>query len=159
MHNQAPPARTPLLFVLLLAMLAISNPSAIAQSSAEQALLDLANQARAQHNLPPLRWDGALAIAARNHLRWVVRGSDLRHQYLGEPDLATRGANAGARFSTISENIAGHGTDPQSLQQSWMASPVHHRLVGARPLRVANRMAIAAAAQSRPSPIISRKLQ
>ena len=111
MDNHALPARTTLLFVLFLAMLAIHTPSAIAQSNAEHALLELANQARAQHHLPPLRWDNALAIAARNHLRWVVRASDLRHQYPGEPDLVTRGANAGARFSTISENIAGHGTD------------------------------------------------
>jgi Cysteine-rich secretory protein family len=120
MHNHGLPARNPLLLVLLLAMLAIHTPSAIAQNKAEQTLLQLANQARAQHNLPPLRWDGALAIAAQNHLRWVIRNSDLRHQYPGEPDLATRGANAGAHFSTISENIAGHGPT-----QSWMNSPVH----------------------------------
>ena len=125
MDNHALPPRTTLLLLFLLAMFAIHTPSAIAQSNAEHTLLELANQARAQHNLPPLRWDSALAVAARNHLRWVVRASDLRHQYPGEPDLVTRGANAGARFSTISENIAGHGTDPQSLQQSWMASPVH----------------------------------
>src|SRR5437899_9862349 len=125
MDNQGPPARTTLLFVLLLAMFAVTAPSAIAQSNAEQALLQLANQARAQHNLPPLRWDSALAVAARNHLHWVVRSSDLRHQYPGEPDLVTRGANAGARFSTISENIAGHGQTPSDLHNIWMTTPVH----------------------------------
>src|SRR5437879_13481698 len=118
MHNQGLPARTTLLLVLLLAMFAVTAPSAIAQSNAEQALLQLANQARAQHHLPPLTWDSALAIAARNHLRWVIRNpGELRHQYPGEPDLVTRGANAGARFSPISENIAGHGQTPADLPQ------------------------------------------
>jgi uncharacterized protein YkwD len=118
-----------LLLLFVLATTAITASSAIAAqtngSPDEQALLQLANQARAQHNLPPLRWDSALAVAAQNHLRWVVRNSELLHQYPGEPDLATRGANAGARFGTISENIAGHGQTPADLQQIWMTTPTH----------------------------------
>jgi hypothetical protein len=113
--------------------IAITASSAISQNNGtpngspeEQALLQLANQARAQHHLPPLTWDSALAIAARNHLRWVIRNpGELRHQYPGEPDLATRGANAGARFSTISENIAAHGQTPADLQQIWMTTAPH----------------------------------
>jgi hypothetical protein len=50
---------------------------------------------------------------------------ELLHQYPGEPDLVTRGGNAGARFSTISENIAGHGQNPAALQQIWMTTPTH----------------------------------
>jgi uncharacterized protein YkwD len=118
-----------LLLLFVLAIIAIAASSAVAQpngSPDEQALLELANQARAQHNLPPLRWDSNLAIAARNHLRWVIRNpGELLHQYPGEPDLVTRGGSAGARFGTISENIAGHGQTPAELQQTWMNSPVH----------------------------------
>jgi uncharacterized protein YkwD len=119
-----------LLFVLAgitIAASASSQPnSAPSGSPDEQALLQLANEARAQHNLSPLRWDSALAVAARNHLHWVIRNpGELRHQYPGEPDLVTRGGNAGARFSTISENIAGHGPNPAALQQIWMTTPVH----------------------------------
>src|ERR1700737_2054199 len=112
MHSKGK-IRSLVLFVL--AAITIAASSSIAQingtpndtlsgSPDEQALLQLANQARAPHNLPPLRWDAALAIAARNHLRWVIRNpGELLHQYPGEPDLVTRGANAGARFATISE--------------------------------------------------------
>jgi uncharacterized protein YkwD len=118
-----------LLLLLILAIFAVPAPSAVAQANGspdEQALLQLANQARAQHNLPPLRWDSALAVAARNHLRWVLRNpGELLHQYPGEPDLVARGGSTGARFSTISENIAGHGQTPAELQQTWMNSPVH----------------------------------
>ena len=116
-----------LLLFFLLASAAITRSPAIAQGSPdEQALLQQANQARAQHNLPALRWDNALAAAARNHLRWVLRNPDnLQHQYPGEPGLVTRGANAGARFGTISENIAGHGQTPSDLHNIWMTTPVH----------------------------------
>lgn len=89
-------------------------------------LLQLANQARAAHNLPPLEWDNALAHAARTHLQWVVRNpAELLHQYPGEPDLVTRGGSAGARFGTIAENLAGHGDSPVVLQQIWMRTPTH----------------------------------
>jgi uncharacterized protein YkwD len=135
MHSKGK-MRSRLLFFVLAAM-ALAASSAIAQgndtpngtangSPDEQTLLQLANQARAEHNLPPLRWDSSLAIAARNHLRWVIRNPrELLHQYPGEPDLVTRGGNAGARFSTISENIAGHGQTPADLQQIWMTTPTH----------------------------------
>jgi len=132
MHRKGK-ARSLLLFFFVLASVAVACSSAIAAQGSptpngspdEQVLLQLANQARAQHNLPALRWDSSLAVAAQNHLRWVVRNSELLHQYPGEPDLATRGGNAGAHFSTISENIAGHGQTPADLQQIWMTTPSH----------------------------------
>jgi hypothetical protein len=116
-----------------MAIMAVIAPSAIAQSSVspnaspnEQTLLELANQSRAQHKLPPLSWDDSLAKAAQAHLHWVIRNpGELSHQYPGEPDLVARGAHAGARFATISENIAGHGDTPASLHQVWMTSPTH----------------------------------
>lgn len=119
--------RLPLLVCALVISAAIAVP-ALAQPavSPEQTLLQLANQARAAHNLPPLEWDNSLAQAARTHLQWVVRNpSELLHQYPGEPDLITRGGTAGARFGTIAENIAGHGDSPVALQQIWMTTPTH----------------------------------
>jgi uncharacterized protein YkwD len=116
------------LFLLALATLLLTTPRVHAQApgSPEQTLLQLANQARAAHNLPPLQWDDSLAHAAHFHLQWVIRNpGELFHQYPGEPDLVTRGANAGARFGTISENIAGHGDTPASIQQIWMTTPTH----------------------------------
>jgi uncharacterized protein YkwD len=131
MHSKGK-TRSLLLFFVLVSVAVACSSAIAAQASPtpngspdEQALLQLANQARAQHNLPALRWDSSLAIAAQNHLRWVVRNSELLHQYPGEPDLVARGGNAGARFSTISENIAGHGQTPADLQQIWMTTPTH----------------------------------
>ncbi|HEX3373227.1 MAG TPA: CAP domain-containing protein [Edaphobacter sp.] len=127
MHRKSKTKSLLLLFVL--ATMTITASSAVSQgnpSPDEQALLELANQSRAQYHLPPLRWDNALAAAARNHLRWVLRNpSNLQHQYPGEPDLVARGGNAGARFGTISENIAGHGQTPTDLHNIWMTTPTH----------------------------------
>ena len=115
--------------VLTLATLIIAAPVALAQPGAspdEQALLRLANQFRAQHNVPPLQWDASLARAAHAHLQWIIRTpGELQHQYPGEPDLATRGANAGARFGTISENLAGGGQTADELHQALTHSPSH----------------------------------
>jgi len=120
--------RRPLQLLCVLTICVIAATSALAQASgsAEQTLLQLANQARAAHGLTPLAWDDSLARAARAHLQWVVRNqSELLHQYPGEPDLVTRGGAAGARFGTIAENLAGHGDTPVALQQIWMTTPTH----------------------------------
>ncbi len=131
MRNTIKP-RSFLLALLAVIILAAAAPHTRAQSqvppaaSPEQTLLQLANQARAAHNLPPLQWDDSLARAAKAHLQWVLRNpNNLQHQYPGEPDLVTRGADAQAHFSTISENIAGHGDTPDSLHDIWMATASH----------------------------------
>jgi hypothetical protein len=127
MFNQTK-SRRPLFSLLALAIL-VAVPSSIhaqAAPSPAQALLQFANQARAAHNLPPLEWDDTLARAAEVHLQWVLRNpNNLLHQYPGEPGLITRGANAGARFGAISENIAGHGQTPTALHEIWMTTPTH----------------------------------
>jgi hypothetical protein len=116
-------ARRLVLFALILAA-----PLAIAQTRptrAEQTLLQLTNQTRAAHNLPPIHWDSDLARAARVHAQRVLREQgELEHQYPGEPDMTTRGAQAGAHFTTIAENL-GRGPDPVTLHQTWMGSPIH----------------------------------
>jgi hypothetical protein len=112
---------------LLLALL-LAAPSFNAQTppaSPAQTLFQLTNQARAAHNLPPLHWDNALAAAAKVHVQRVRNEpGELLHQYSGEPDLTTRGAQAGAHFTTIAENV-GRGTDIPLIQQTWMNSPSH----------------------------------
>lgn len=139
MHNTIKTRRTPksllsrpLLLLLAITILATAAPHTRAQSQAqpagspEQTLLQFANQAREAHNLPPLAWDDSLARAAKAHLQWVLRNpNNLLHQYPGEPNLVTRGANAGAHFGTISENIAGHGDTPTSLHVIWMTTASH----------------------------------
>ena len=88
-------------------------------------LVQLANQARAQTGAAPLRWDAALATAARQHCLRMAADRSISHQYVGEPDVSERAKQAGARFSLVEENVA-VGPDPATIHNAWMHSP-HHR--------------------------------
>ena len=113
------------ILALLLTFALLSLP-ARAQTPNEQLLLVLANQSRAEHNLPPLTWDPALARAAHAHLVVMARqGGPAEHQYPGEPDLLTRASQANAHFSSIAENVAGSGQSAAAIHQAWMNSPPH----------------------------------
>jgi hypothetical protein len=95
-------------------------------SPAEAALLQMANQFRAQHGVAPLTWNNALARAAREHAKLMVAKSGaLDHQFPGEPDLITRAAQAGAHFGAVAENLGGRGQSPALLHQIWMSTPTH----------------------------------
>jgi uncharacterized protein YkwD len=88
-------------------------------------LLQLANQARTQSGAAPLRWDTALATAARQHCLRMAADRSISHQYVGEPDVSERAKQAGAHFSLVEENVA-VGPDPATIHNAWMHSP-HHR--------------------------------
>src|ERR1700721_3287992 len=79
---------------------------ALAQESAEQQVMDLANQDRAQQGLAPLKWDPALAQAAAEHAQLMAQQPALSHPYTGEPDLVARTAAAGAHFGSIDDTAA-----------------------------------------------------
>jgi len=105
-----------------------SRPSPAASSTAIQPeawlIVQLANQARAQAGAGPLKWDPALALAARQHCLLMAADSSISHQYPGEQDVSARAAQAGAHFSLIEENVAIAST-PAAIHDAWMHSPGH----------------------------------
>jgi uncharacterized protein YkwD len=120
-------------FALMLPLLvaATSPTSAVAQDqglpdlrSQSEQIFALANQARAQAGVGRLAWDPALAQAALNHCRRMAREGPIAHRYGGEPDVATRAANAGARFGVIEENVA-VGPSAEGIHEEWMNSRGH----------------------------------
>lgn len=116
--------------MLLFATLWISQPilaHAANQSKpsvAEQYLFSAVNEERTQRGLSPLRWDEALYEAAKSHAAQMAARRSISHQYPGEPDLASRAHSAGARFSTIAENVA-EGVTAVEIHTAWMNSPGH----------------------------------
>lgn len=90
---------------------------------AEQ-LLALANEARAESGAGRLKWDGALAEAARQHCLRMAAEGPIAHRYGGEPGLAERAGKAGARFGLIEENVA-VGPNAAEIHDEWMNSPGH----------------------------------
>jgi len=89
-------------------------------------LLALANQARAAAGAGPLKWDEALAVAARKHCQRMVDAGPVAHQYPDELGLAERAGLAGAHFDLIEENVA-IGNSAEQIQDAWMHSPGHRQ--------------------------------
>jgi len=112
---------------LALAVLFLSAHWATAQGNpgdSEQVLFRSANRDRAAQGIAPLKWNDALAEAARQHALRLAQQNTLSHQLPGEPGLAERASRAGAHFSTIAENVA-QGPDAQGIHMQWMHSPPH----------------------------------
>jgi uncharacterized protein YkwD len=118
--------RTLLLAVLMVGGL-FSWTSALAQPGAEvaeQQLFQAINRERAAHGLPALKWDDALANAARQHAEAMAAQKAISHTFPGEPSLPSRATRAGARFSWLSENVAA-GPNAENISEQWMQSPNH----------------------------------
>jgi uncharacterized protein YkwD len=116
---------------LLIAVLTIgavfSMTSAFAQpnaTTAGQQLFQAINRQRAANGLPPLKWDEALATAAREHAEVMAAQKSISHTLPGEQSLPSRVTRAGARFSWLSENVAA-GPNAQNISEQWMQSPNH----------------------------------
>jgi uncharacterized protein YkwD len=105
----------------------LAPPPLSSQPSAEEKLLlDDANRERVAAGIQPLKWDDALAAAARLHAQTMASQNLLLHQCLNEPPVDQRAAQAGAKFSMIAENIA-VGPNPETIHNGWMHSPGHRK--------------------------------
>src|SRR5580700_4144940 len=94
-------------------------------NDAEQVLLDLANQARAQAGAPRLTLDAGLCHAARAHAEAMFAARQLSHQFDGEPSLPQRLATATAtQLDQEGENVA-FDFDAEKGHQHLMLSPPH----------------------------------
>src|SRR6266853_3088548 len=117
-------------------------------SAAEQQLLQLANQARAQAGAPPLALDEGLSQAARIHAQAMVDARQLSHQFDGEPSIVERlVAATQLQLDQEGENVA-LDIDPEQAQRHLMLSPPHranllnpaYNVVGLGAVRSADRL-------------------
>ena len=99
-------------------------PAAAQGSGPVQTLFESANHSRTERGLARLKWSSTLADAARRHADRMAAENTLSHQLPGEPGIAERASRAGARFSSLAENVA-EGPSVVSLHQQWMKSPPH----------------------------------
>src|SRR5579863_121652 len=92
---------------------------------AEQQLLDLANQARAQAGAPRLTLDAGMSHAARVHAQAMFAERQLSHQFEGEPSLPQRlGSATHTTLDQEGENVA-LDADAAQAEQHLMMSPPH----------------------------------
>jgi uncharacterized protein YkwD len=133
--------------VVALSVLLVSVPSAsaaeacpAASASASQAskrvlaraTLCVLNNARARHNLRPLRLNRKLSTAARRHSSAMVSGRFFSHDSADGASFVERirdtGYLAGASSWYVGENIAygsGDRSSPRSIGTAWMNSRPH----------------------------------
>jgi uncharacterized protein YkwD len=92
---------------------------------AEQLLLDLANQSRAQAGAPALKLDAGLTRAARAHAVAMLSARQLSHQFDGEPSLPQRlGRATNTLLDQEGENVA-FDIAAESGHQHLMLSAPH----------------------------------
>ena len=72
----------------------------------------------------PLKWDDALANAARQHAEAMAAQKSISHGFPGEPSLPSRAtgrapASAGCRRMSLPDRT------PENISEQWMQSPNH----------------------------------
>ncbi|MGA9507114.1 MAG: CAP domain-containing protein [Candidatus Sulfotelmatobacter sp.] len=113
-------ARMAALFIIALATFSAAQ----AQNPAEQQLFVSVNHARRAQGLPVLKWNDALAMAAKRHAGIMAERGQAQHGFAGEPALASRVTQAGARFVWLSENVA-QGPRVEAIEAEFFRSPNH----------------------------------
>jgi uncharacterized protein YkwD len=93
-------------------------------SLAEHQLFVSVNRARQAQGLASLKWDDALASAARHHAGMMAQRGAAEHVFPGEPTLPSRATKAGARFLSLSENVA-MGAEAALIEAEFLKSPNH----------------------------------
>ncbi|HWO34090.1 MAG TPA: CAP domain-containing protein [Candidatus Acidoferrum sp.] len=94
-------------------------------TEAEQTLLELANQARAQAGAPGLTLDAGMSKVARTHAEAMFAARQLSHQFEGEPSLPQRlAASTRTHLDQAGENVA-LDFDAGRGHQHLMLSPPH----------------------------------
>jgi uncharacterized protein YkwD len=93
-------------------------------SAIEQQLFAGVNRARKAQGLPGLKWNEALATAARRHARLMAQHGSAEHGFAGEPSLPARVTQAGAHFVSVAENVI-QGTSAEEIQEEFLKSANH----------------------------------
>jgi len=127
------------------------EPSPNFDAEAEQQLLLMANQSRAQAGLAPLQLDSNLTLAARAHADAMADQQQLSHQFSGEPSLSNRLAvSGGLHLDRAGENVA-FDLSAEEAHEHLMLSPPHREnlldpgfnVVGIGVVHSANRIYVA----------------
>jgi uncharacterized protein YkwD len=107
-------------------------PFKYVDSEAEQTLLELVNQARAQAGLPALTLDPGLTDAARVHAEAMFQAGQLSHRFDDEPSLPARLAAATQiQLDQEGENVAFDYTAAEGHDHLMLSPPHRANLLNA----------------------------
>jgi uncharacterized protein YkwD len=94
-------------------------------TTAEQQVLQLANEARASSGLGPLTCDPLMTTVARAHSQDMCDQGYFSHTSRDGRSPFDRMREAGVRFGAAGENIAQGQRSPSEVHTAWMNSPGH----------------------------------
>lgn len=83
------------------------------------------NEARAAEALPPLAWDGSLALAAQRHAEDMVIHGYFSHTSRDGRSFVDRVRETAYAGNPSGENIAAGYPSPEAVVGGWMNSPGH----------------------------------
>lgn len=101
-----------------------TDASRTEEARAEKELFAAVNEARRNQARLPLRWNDALAAAARRHAAAMAEHRVAQHGFEGEPSLSVRVKQTGAHFMWLSENVT-QGPKAELIHAQFMKSPNH----------------------------------
>ncbi|MFW5940869.1 MAG: LysM peptidoglycan-binding domain-containing protein [Chloroflexota bacterium] len=118
-----------LLGLFFLAGLGRTPQEAQAQGGPAAQILELVNQVRAEHGLPPYTYNATLSIAAQNHANWMANNVSYTHTGAGGTSPQDR-ANAAGYNGYVSENIVGGmNMTPNQGVIWWRNSAIHYQMM------------------------------
>ena len=112
---------------VLLTLLGLASIAAAQQSvnrAGEQLFVSLINQERAKVGVPPVKFDEALARAARKHSQLMAHEETVVHQLPGEEVFSLRLSAENVRSDRDAENIGMAGS-LEEIHSLLMQSPPH----------------------------------
>jgi uncharacterized protein YkwD len=119
----------PVLLLTLSAMLPFGNVTAQDKTKFmitddEQNIVDLINQERKKHNLPPLKVIPVLCQVARAHSANMAKQNKMEHELDGKTPY-DRIKASGYKYSLAGENLARADVSHDEVMKAWMDSKVH----------------------------------
>jgi uncharacterized protein YkwD len=110
--------------VILALSFFLSAQAQTGASLSERQLFISVNRVRQAQGLSTLKWDEALAVAARRHATMMAQHGVAEHVFPSEPSIPSRATKASAHFVSISENVA-MGSDAGLIEAEFLKSPNH----------------------------------
>jgi uncharacterized protein YkwD len=94
-------------------------------SDVQDAVVNNANQQRAEVGLGALSADARLTAAAQGHSDYMAREQIMTHTGAGSTNAGQRITNAGYQWTTWGENVAAGQSTPADVMSAWLQSPSH----------------------------------
>jgi uncharacterized protein YkwD len=110
--------------VALLTFTAAAAADDLKMSDDEKAVIELTNAERKKTDLPPLKPNPKLFVAARAHAANMAKQDKLAHE-LDDATPADRITAAGYKFRQWGENVGWKYETPKAAVAEWMDSPIH----------------------------------